>query len=266
MSLIYEEKTELLRRCFFEVQNEVGLGRQEEAYHQACKLWLEEHKIPHASKPPHRILLEGQEAYVLYPDFVVWDSITVELKAVPRKLSQGEFVQLFDYLKFRQDRVGLLVNMGLDRVQVDRVAHDMPKTQCVEDWKYWTGQIAETDREVGISVRNAMRSIYGAHGTGYGDEVTKRLIFCALSVQGLRFQDSPASKAYYHDVEVGESPLDCVVIENDVLLTYTTLFDNNQFAINRGLSYLRALNIEWGVAVDLGNLRARLTGLHRSTS
>ena len=124
VSLIYEEQTELLRRCFFEVQNEVGLGRQEEAYHRACKLWLEAHDIPHASKPPLRLMIEGQEAYTIHPDFVVWDSITVELKAVARKLNQGEFVQLFDYLKYRQDRVGLLVNMGLDRVHVERVAFD----------------------------------------------------------------------------------------------------------------------------------------------
>ena len=72
MTLIYEDKTELLRRCFFDVHNEVGLGRQEEAYHQACKLWFQEHGIPFASKPPHPLMLEDQEAYVLYPDFVVW--------------------------------------------------------------------------------------------------------------------------------------------------------------------------------------------------
>ena len=38
MALIYQSQTQLLRRCFFDVQNEVGLGRQEEDYHQACKL------------------------------------------------------------------------------------------------------------------------------------------------------------------------------------------------------------------------------------
>jgi GxxExxY protein len=251
---------------FFEVQNEVGLGRQEEAYHQACKLWLEEHEIPHARKPPHRLMLEGQEAYVLHPDFVIWDSITVELKAVPRKLSQAEFVQLFDYLKFRRDRIGLLVNMGLDRVQVERVAYDPPTMNLDESWTYWTGLIDGRDRDVGIAVHKALQAIYDSHGTGYGDEVTQRLIFCALTVHGLRFQESPVSKAYYRNVEVGESPLNCLVIENNILLTYTTLFDNNQFAISRGLSYLSALNLEWGIAVNFGKRTTEFTGLHRATS
>ena len=124
MSLIYQDKTQLLRRCFFDVHNEVGLGRREEAYHQACKLWFQEHGIPFASKSPHPLLLDNQEAYVLRPDFVVWDQITIELKAVLRRLGQAELVQLFDYLKRRQDRLGLLVNFGLERVQVERRLYD----------------------------------------------------------------------------------------------------------------------------------------------
>lgn len=96
MGLVYEEKTKVLRRCLFDVQNEVGLGRHEEKYHQGCKLSFEEKGIPFASKPPQPLLLDGEAAYVLYPDFVAWDSITVELKAVPRSLNQSEFVQIFD--------------------------------------------------------------------------------------------------------------------------------------------------------------------------
>jgi hypothetical protein len=52
MNLIHEDKTRLLHGMLFELHNEVGWGRRE-------------------------------EAYVLYPDLVVWDRITVELKAVP---------------------------------------------------------------------------------------------------------------------------------------------------------------------------------------
>jgi len=33
--MIYEQQTGLLRRGLFEVHNEVGVGRSEEAYHQA---------------------------------------------------------------------------------------------------------------------------------------------------------------------------------------------------------------------------------------
>src|SRR5262245_39871093 len=95
MELELEQETFLLRNCFFEVQNEVGRGRQEEAYHQACTLWLKERGLPIASKAPHRIFLRGEEVLCIYPDIVVWDSISVELKAVPRQVNDSEFVQLF---------------------------------------------------------------------------------------------------------------------------------------------------------------------------
>lgn len=266
MSLIYEDKTEILRRCFFDVQNEVGLGRQEEAYQQGCKLWFQEHEIPFASKPPHRLLLDGREAYALHPDFVVWNQITVELKAVLRRLGQAEFVQLFDYLKYRQDRVGLLVNFGLDRVEIERYAYDPPETEVVEDWNYWTGKIEGGDRELGVVVRDALRALYSAHGTGYGDEVLSRLVPAALRGRALEVMVAPVSKAYYRGVQVDEAPLDCLVINGRILLTWTALFDTNQFSLNRGLSYLKALHLNWGLAVDFGKRKLHMTGLHRTTS
>src|SRR5688572_19990332 len=97
--LEFEEETYLLRQCFYEVQNEVGRGRHEEAYHRACALWFAEHHVPVVSKLPHRLLIAGQEAHCLYPDLVAFDAICIELKAVPRRLNRAEVVQVFDYLK-----------------------------------------------------------------------------------------------------------------------------------------------------------------------
>ena len=116
MDLIYREETEQLIKGFFAVQNEVGLGRHEEAYHQAYNIWVAEQSMPVSSKPPLPLLVAGREAIVLYPDFVAWDQIILEMKAVPRPIEPSEERQLFDYLRARGGRLGLLVNMGLDRV------------------------------------------------------------------------------------------------------------------------------------------------------
>ncbi|MBI3861569.1 MAG: hypothetical protein HY290_06710 [Planctomycetia bacterium] len=66
MALEFENETRILRGCFFDVQNEVGRGRSEEAYHHGCKLWFEERGLPVASKPPHPLLIRGQEAHRLF--------------------------------------------------------------------------------------------------------------------------------------------------------------------------------------------------------
>ena len=150
--LTHEQETYLLRRGLFEVQNEVGLGMHEEAYHQAYRIWLQSQGVRVLSKPPHRLHLRGEVACTLTPDFVVWDAITVELKALHRRLHDEEKVQLFDYLKCRGDHLGLLVNVGLDRVYVDRLAYTPSTPDLKEEWGQWTGRIPGSEREIGVRV------------------------------------------------------------------------------------------------------------------
>lgn len=263
MALILEDKTKVLRRGFFDVQNEVGVGRDEEDYHQAMKLWLDENRVPYSSKSPHPLMLYGQIAHRLFPDFVAWDRITIEMKAIPRNPTAAEFVQLFDYLKCRGDSLGLLVNMGLDRVHVDRIVHEERSTDLEEDWSYWSGHIDGRAREVGVLVREALCDVYREHTTGYGDEVTRKLTVFSLAHHGLTVVESPVAKAVYGDVVLRESPLDCLLVENCIVLTFSALFDNNDFNMNRGRSYLKALNMHWGIAANFGKACAQLTGLRR---
>jgi hypothetical protein len=44
------------------------------------------------------------------------------------------------------------------------------------------------------------------------------------------------------------------------------LFDSNQFNISRGLSYLRALGLEWGLAANFGKKTLELTGPPRAAA
>lgn len=175
--MIYEDKTGLIRRGLFDVQNEVGLGRKEEVFHQAFHSWLEEQTIPHFSKKAHPLLLYGEVAHVLCPDFVVWDCISIEMKAVSRHLRDEERVQIFNYLKRREDKLGLLVNMGLDRVHVERIVYDRP---CYE-------------------------------------------------------------------------------------VVFTALFDDNNFNIQRCRSFMKALGLNWGIAINFGKRKLEINGLSHRT-
>ena len=263
--MLYREKTRILRRCFFDVQNEVGLGRDEGAYHQACKAWLTAKSIPFVSEAAHPLMLDGATAHVLHPDLVVWDQITVELKAVPRSLHDEEFVQLFNYLKCRSDRLGLLVNMGLDRVHVTRIVYDEPDYQLDEDWEYWTNAISGRDREVGAAVRDVLRTVFREHGTGYGSEVTAKLIQFGFARHGLPFVVAPMAASRFRGQPVGECPLDCTLVDGRVVLSFTSLFEDSTFCIRRGKSSLEALGLQWGIAANFGKRKAQFTGLRNAT-
>ena len=264
MGLVYEDGTRVLRGCFFEVQNEVGLGRGERAYQRACEIWLEGRGVPFRSRAGHHLRLGGEIAHTLFPDLVVWDEITVELKAVARTVGAGELAQLFDYLKRRGDRLGLLVNMGLDRVAIERVVYEAAEPTIKECWDYWAGRIEGRDREIGQEIRQATRAVFDEHGTGYSHEVTANLFAFELTRRGLSHSASPVCTASYRSVVVDESPLDCIQVENRIVVVFTALFSTNTFNINRGQSYLKSLNLPWGVAINFGRTHLEITGLRHA--
>lgn len=264
--MIYEEETALLRKGLFEVQNEVGPGRHEEIYHKALTLWLQKEDIAFVSKQPHPLLLSGETAHTLYPDFVVWNKITIELKAIPRRLQDSEHVQIFNYLKRRNDKLGLLVNMGLDRVHVERIVYDAPPHDVYEDWNHWNNYINGADRDAGLRAREVLQNIVKAHQTGYGTEVMEKLIRFGFQKENLHVASSPIGSSIFQDKLLGDTPLDCLLIENRLLLVFTSLFDDNQFNIRRGLSFMNTLNIPWGIAANFGKRGVQIQGLSQSNS
>ncbi len=206
-------------------------------------------------------MLRGREACVLFPDFIVWQEITIELKALPHKLGPADEQQLFDYFRAGTNRLGLLVNMGLDRVHVERRIYDPPPTAIVEDWAYWSGEIAGQGREIGYAIRDTLRLVYDAHHTGYGSEVVEKLVLFALQLEGLKVVVRPVAKAFYQGVQVHESAIECFVIEDRFVLVLTALYCDNEFNMNLGRSHMRTLGLPWGVAVNFGRSELQVTGL-----
>lgn len=251
-AMLYRDKTEILLRGLFAIHNEVGLGRSEEIYHEAFCHWLRDANIPFASKQAHHLMLEGEIVHTLFPDIVAWDSITIKLKALPRKLRDEDKVQVFNYLKRRGDRLGLLVNMGLDRVHVERFIFDAPLAQRMEQWDSWAGTIPDATRSTGLALRHALLSIEQVHGTGYGSEVVEKLLTSSLRKAGLRFITKPYGASRYRNNAIGCSPFDCWIIDDQMLFVFTALFDTNDFNIHRGRSFMRSLGIPFGVAVNFG--------------
>ena len=96
----------------FEVYNQLGYGLAEEVYQQSLAIELELRGIPFQTKRELSVFYKQRQLTTHYrPDFVVYDSIVVELKAVTELLSEHE-AQLFNYLRIARAPVGYLVNFG----------------------------------------------------------------------------------------------------------------------------------------------------------
>ena len=161
--------------------------------------------------------------------------------------------------------MGLLVNMGLDRVEVERIVYAPPETSWTENWQSWTDRIGRDDRTTGLTIRNGLRAVYDEHATGYGEAALTKLVALALRQRKLTIAANPVAKATYHGRAIHESALACILVNERIVLTLSALFDSNDFNVNRCRSYLKALGLRWGIAADFGKTCAEVIGIRNGS-
>lgn len=110
--LIYKEEAYQILGAAYEVYNHFGSGFLEAVYQEALEIEFQARDIPVVPQVPLQLSYKNHLlAQVYRPDFVVYDKIIVELKAIPR-LSQTEDYQLINYLKATGFQLGILLNFG----------------------------------------------------------------------------------------------------------------------------------------------------------
>jgi GxxExxY protein len=95
-----------------EVHRQLGCGFLEPVYQEAMGIELARRSVP--SQPNRKFLVsyKGHTLEGFYrPDFICFDAIVVELKALSR-LTSIEEAQVINYLKVTGLQIGLLLNFG----------------------------------------------------------------------------------------------------------------------------------------------------------
>ena len=94
------------------VHRELGAGFLESVYQEALEIELRRQGIPFEREKELRIHYDGKELQQRYKaDFVCYDNIIVELKAVS-SLDRNHYAQVINYLKATNKKLGLLINFG----------------------------------------------------------------------------------------------------------------------------------------------------------
>jgi GxxExxY protein len=110
--LLYSDEVFRIQGAVFDVSRELGIGFLEAVYQECLALEFAARNIPFVAEPPLRLRYKGRLLSKTYlPDFVCFEQIIVELKALP-ELTGTHRARLINYLKASGLKVGLLVNFG----------------------------------------------------------------------------------------------------------------------------------------------------------
>src|SRR5438876_8962600 len=125
--IVYKRESYAIIGACFEVYNEKGCGFLEPVYQE--RLSIEFERIPAIAEPSLVLSYRGRILNQTYePDYVCFDKIIVELKAVSA-LTDEYRAQLLNYLHATGFELGLLVNFGhYPGLEYERIA----KTQHVK--------------------------------------------------------------------------------------------------------------------------------------
>jgi GxxExxY protein len=108
----YRDETYRIIGACFEVYNEKGCGFLEPVYQECLEYELEIQGIPVRAKPHVTLSYKDRPLQHTYqPDFVCFDTIVAEIKAVGNICDEHR-AQLLNYLNATGLEVGLLINFG----------------------------------------------------------------------------------------------------------------------------------------------------------
>ena len=116
-----EELTGKIINACMEVHNELGNGFLEPVYQEALEEEFKIQGIPYVREKLLPVMYKGKQLKKeYYADFVCYDDIIVELKAVS-VLSKPHKAQVLNYINAANKEIGLLINFGETKLKWERI-------------------------------------------------------------------------------------------------------------------------------------------------
>jgi GxxExxY protein len=118
--LLEEETYQIIGACM-EVHNELGIGFSEIVYKDALELEFTKLGIPYERERKYQVSYKEQLLpHYFFADFVIFDSIILELKTVS-EIVNVHYEQAINYLAVSGLRVGLVINFRTAKLQYKRI-------------------------------------------------------------------------------------------------------------------------------------------------
>ena len=119
--LIYPQEAYEIIGAAMAVHNALGRGFTEKVYQEALAIEFQERGIPFQREMEIHAVYKGVTLSTTFiPDFICYDKIIVELKAV-KELEDVYRAQALNYAKISDMRLSILINFGEQRLVAERL-------------------------------------------------------------------------------------------------------------------------------------------------
>jgi GxxExxY protein len=126
----FNELTHQVIGCAMAVHRMLGSGFQEVIYQRSLAVELEGAGLIFAREVEMPIFYKGTDVGSRRVDFLVAETVLVELKAV-HELNNSHYAQTINYLEAYQLEVGLLINFGEASLKYKRFLKNQPRPNPV---------------------------------------------------------------------------------------------------------------------------------------
>jgi len=247
MELLHKELTYKLKGCFYDVQNELGLGYDEESYHLALEERLKIEGISFQSKVEKYIEHIKTKVHQFIIDLIIQDKVILELKNIQTDFHKMHYVQLFGYLKCWQKDLGLLVNFGTPSVNDKRLAFTEKVPIIKENYTELNGLLSKSIQNHLKSIREAILTILKLHGLGYKNSIYKKILQAELNYLNIPFVPQITIPLKFREKNIRNFELKIPVITNCILCNIIALEEDIKTDIKKTRTYLQDANLPFGL-------------------
>ena len=250
--ILYKELSYSIIGVAMEVHRKLGPGLKEFKYHQAMLEKFRAAGILGRSKAKGKLIHNGQFADGFEADFLIKDSIVLELKHLDGSFSAEHFLQIISYQKHWNCLLGMLIDFGKESLVFERVVYTSPNVSIEPQQLFHQQPELPEDLDVFNCICGSLCQLLRVHGLGYRDTTYKSLVRIDLRCHKLVVHSGTAT-IRIDQTSLGDADLPCFVV-NDRSAVRVVALQNELRAADRAIvqTCLKHLGLRWGLLVNFG--------------
>ena len=216
--LLHADLTYKIRGVLFHVGNNLWPGLPEEDVQKAVSIGLTKRQIPNSPEEEFHVHYRGVEVGRYYCDIAVDRKVILELKVVP-VLTGLHRAQIISYLRVTGADVGLLVNFGGPKVEIERYAYFYAQRR--PDFT-WQPQIPDDPTllypDLVGRLYGCLHRVHYELGPGFFHHVYRRAAQVELSEHDISFDFVREIPVFYEGEYVSTRKCRLLIVEDKVIV------------------------------------------------